>query len=100
LAAGRRATRAAALAFRGGPRTRCCARSSAPATWRLRLEPCGSPRRAAGCLLQYVRDTQKPRCRTCRGDRRELRDEALQIDAATRRNLELDTSLAGRGRQR
>ncbi|MEM9383669.1 MAG: DNA mismatch repair protein MutS [Pseudomonadota bacterium] len=51
---------------------------------------------AAGALLQYVRDTQRsalPHLTTLRTERR---DEALVLDAITRRNLELDRSLAGR----
>ena len=51
---------------------------------------------AAGCLLQYVRDTQKSALPHLRGLRCEERDEALLLDAATRRNLELDASLSGR----
>ena len=51
---------------------------------------------AAGCLLNYVRETQKSALPHLRGIRCELRDEALLLDAATRRNLELDTSLSGR----
>jgi DNA mismatch repair protein MutS len=51
---------------------------------------------AAGCLLQYVRDTQKSALPHLRGIRCEERDEALLLDAATRRNLELDSSVAGR----
>ena len=51
---------------------------------------------AAGCLLQYVRDTQKSALPHLRGIRCEERDEALLLDAATRRNLELDSSLSGR----
>ncbi len=51
---------------------------------------------AAGCLLNYVRETQKSALPHLRGIRCEERDEALQLDAATRRNLELDTSLSGR----
>ena len=51
---------------------------------------------AAGCLLAYVRDTQKTALPHLRGIRTEERDEALLIDAATRRNLELDSSLSGR----
>jgi DNA mismatch repair protein MutS len=51
---------------------------------------------AAGCLLQYVRDTQKSALPHLRGLRREERSDALLIDAATRRNLELDSSLSGR----
>ncbi|MCJ7452807.1 MAG: DNA mismatch repair protein MutS, partial [Steroidobacteraceae bacterium] len=51
---------------------------------------------AAGCLLQYVRDTQKSALPHLRGIRCEEREEALLLDAATRRNLELDASLSGR----
>lgn len=51
---------------------------------------------AAGCLLQYVRDTQKASLPHLRGLRTEERGEAVLLDAATRRNLELDTSLADR----
>jgi len=52
---------------------------------------------AAGCLLNYVRETQKSALPHLRGIRCELRDDALLLDAATRRNLELDASLSGRG---
>ncbi|MGQ0429502.1 MAG: DNA mismatch repair protein MutS [Gammaproteobacteria bacterium] len=51
---------------------------------------------AAGALLQYVRDTQKGALPHLTGLACESRDEALAMDAATRRNLELDESLAGR----
>jgi DNA mismatch repair protein MutS len=51
---------------------------------------------AAGALLQYVRDTQKGALPHLTALMRESRDEALALDAATRRNLELDASLAGR----
>ena len=51
---------------------------------------------AAGALLQYTRDTQKGALPHLTSITRESRDEALVLDAATRRNLELDTSLAGR----
>ncbi len=51
---------------------------------------------AAGCLLQYVRDTQKASLPHLRGLRTEERGEAVLLDAATRRNLELSTSLADR----
>jgi DNA mismatch repair protein MutS len=51
---------------------------------------------AAGCLLNYVRDTQKSALPHLRGLRTEHRDDALLLDAATRRNLELDASLSGR----
>ncbi|NGP52137.1 DNA mismatch repair protein MutS [Thioalkalivibrio sp. XN8] len=51
---------------------------------------------AAGCLLQYVLDTQRSALPHLRGLATETRDEALLMDAATRRNLELDRSLSGR----
>jgi DNA mismatch repair protein MutS len=51
---------------------------------------------AAGCLLNYVRETQKSALPHLRGIRCEERDEALLLDAATRRNLEIETSLSGR----
>ena len=51
---------------------------------------------AAGCLLNYVRETQKSALPHLRGIRCELREDALLLDAATRRNLELDSTLSGR----
>ncbi len=51
---------------------------------------------AAGCLLQYVHDTQRQAVPHLRGLVTEHRDEAVVMDAATRRNLEIDASLAGR----
>ncbi|MGH8302280.1 MAG: DNA mismatch repair protein MutS [Steroidobacteraceae bacterium] len=51
---------------------------------------------AAGALLQYVRDTQKTALPHIRGLHVEERTDALIIDAATRRNLELDASFTGR----
>jgi DNA mismatch repair protein MutS len=50
---------------------------------------------AAGALLQYVRDTQKAALPHIRGLAVEERSDALQLDATTRRNLELDSSLSG-----
>ena len=50
---------------------------------------------AAGALLQYVRDTQKAAVPHIRTLQVEQRGDALMLDAATRRNLELDTSLSG-----
>jgi len=49
---------------------------------------------AAGALLQYVRDTQKAAVPHIRSLHVEERTDALIIDAATRRNLELDVSLS------
>jgi len=51
--------------------------------------------RAAGALLQYVRDTQKSALPHIRSMRVEERSDALGLDATTRRNLELDESLSG-----
>jgi DNA mismatch repair protein MutS len=50
---------------------------------------------AAGALLQYVRDTQKSAVPHIRALRVEARGEALLLDAASRRNLEIDASLTG-----
>ena len=52
--------------------------------------------RAAGGLLQYVNDTQRTALPHLTGLVTEYSSDALLMDAATRRNLELDTSLAGR----
>jgi DNA mismatch repair protein MutS len=51
---------------------------------------------AAGGLLQYVRDTQKTALPHLTSLAVEDRDDALQVDAATRRNLEIESSLSGR----
>src|ERR1700678_3005367 len=51
---------------------------------------------AAGALLSYVRETQKAALPHLRSLSSEERDGALIMDPATRRNLELDESLAGR----
>jgi DNA mismatch repair protein MutS len=50
---------------------------------------------AAGALLQYVRETQRSALPHIRALLIEQRSEALALDAATRRNLELDQSLSG-----
>ena len=50
---------------------------------------------AAGALLQYVGETQKTAVPHIRTLTVENRAEALMLDAATRRNLELDSSLSG-----
>jgi len=50
---------------------------------------------AAGALLQYVRDTQKSALPHIRALNVEERTDALILDAASRRNLELDVSLTG-----
>jgi DNA mismatch repair protein MutS len=51
---------------------------------------------AAGALLQYVQETQRAALPHLAGLATEARDEAVLIDAATRRNLELERSLNGR----
>ena len=51
--------------------------------------------RAAGALLQYAQDTQKAALPHIRALTVQARDEGLQLDAATRRNLELDRGLTG-----
>ena len=51
---------------------------------------------AAGALLGYARETQKAALPHLRSFATEERDAALIMDPATRRNLELDESLAGK----
>jgi DNA mismatch repair protein MutS len=50
---------------------------------------------AAGALLQYAKDTQKAALPHIRALLVQRRDEGLQLDAATRRNLELDRGMNG-----
>jgi DNA mismatch repair protein MutS len=50
---------------------------------------------AAGCLLQYARDTQRAALPHIQGIAVERREEAVIMDPATRRNLEIATSLSG-----
>lgn len=45
---------------------------------------------AAGCLLQYVKDTQRSAIPHLRGLTRERREDAVIMDAETRRNLEIE----------
>jgi DNA mismatch repair protein MutS len=54
---------------------------------------------AAGGLLQYVRDTQRGALPHLRGLAVEQHDDALVLDAASRRNLEIDRNLGGRDQQ-
>lgn len=51
---------------------------------------------AAGALLAYVQETQRASLAHLRGIRTEDRNDALILDAATRRNLEIDSSVSGR----
>jgi DNA mismatch repair protein MutS len=50
---------------------------------------------AAGALLAYVQDTQRMALPHLTGLTTEQRSDALIMDAATRRNLELDASMTG-----
>jgi DNA mismatch repair protein MutS len=50
---------------------------------------------AAGALLGYARETQRGALPHLRGLRRERHDEALLLDAASRRNLEIDVQQGG-----
>ena len=51
---------------------------------------------AAGCLLQYVSNTQRSALPHLRGLQREEHSEYVGMDAATRRNLEIETSASGK----
>lgn len=50
---------------------------------------------AAGCLLSYTQETQRTDLPHIRSLSIENRDDAVAMDAATRRNLELDINLGG-----
>ena len=50
---------------------------------------------AAGCLLQYVKDTQRSNLPHITALAVERRSDSVVLDAATRRNLEIDRNLAG-----
>ena len=50
---------------------------------------------AAGCLIQYARETQKSDLPHIQGIQVERQEDSVILDAASRRNLELDINLAG-----
>lgn len=50
---------------------------------------------AAGCVLAYAQETQRTSLPHITRIQVEDRDEAVTMDAATRRNLEIDTNLTG-----
>ena len=50
---------------------------------------------AAGCLLNYTKETQRTAMPHVRGIHHENRNESVILDAATRRNLEIDTNPSG-----
>ena len=52
---------------------------------------------AAGCLLAYVKETQRTELPHIRGLRKITGDDAVHIDGASRRNLELTTNIRGGG---
>jgi len=51
--------------------------------------------RAAGCLLAYAQETQRTELPHIRTIGFEDRDQAVAMDASTRKNLELDANLSG-----
>ena len=59
------------------------------------IEQMNSAIGAAGCLLQYVLDTQKQAVPHIQSIQTEQHDECLALDAISRRNLELETNLRG-----
>ncbi|MCH8501775.1 MAG: DNA mismatch repair protein MutS [Aliidiomarina sp.] len=50
---------------------------------------------AAGCVLQYMKDTQRASLPHIRAIRQEQSDEAISLDRITRKNLELTQNLQG-----
>lgn len=50
---------------------------------------------AAGCLIQYAKETQRTALPHIQTIRHERRDETVILDAATRRNLEIEFNLHG-----
>jgi DNA mismatch repair protein MutS len=50
---------------------------------------------ATGCLLNYVKDTQRTQLQHIQPIRIERREESIALDATTRRNLELTLNLQG-----
>jgi len=50
---------------------------------------------AAGCLLQYVKDTQRTQLPHILGLSIEQREDAIILDAVSQRNLEITTNLSG-----
>jgi len=58
-------------------------------------EELGAAIAAAGALLQYAKDTQRSALPHIQAITLEHKDESVQIDGATRRNLEIDLNLSG-----
>lgn len=59
------------------------------------IENCTLGLQTAGCLIQYVKDTQKTALPHIKGVQLDSQSDAILLDAATRRNLELTQNLAG-----
>ncbi|WP_369700094.1 DNA mismatch repair protein MutS [Grimontia sp. AD028] len=59
------------------------------------VEECSLGLAAAGCLMQYVKDTQRTALPHIRALVKENKDQSVILDAATRRNLELTQNLSG-----
>ncbi|WP_413730903.1 DNA mismatch repair protein MutS [Sodalis sp. RH22] len=59
------------------------------------IERASAALRAAGCLLQYVKDTQRTSLPHIRAITLERQQDGIVMDAATRRNLELTQNLSG-----
>lgn len=59
------------------------------------VENAHSGLRAAGCIMQYVKDTQRSALPHIRSIQLESQDDTVLMDAATRRNLELTQNLSG-----
>ncbi|HEY0211221.1 DNA mismatch repair protein MutS [Acerihabitans sp.] len=59
------------------------------------IERASAALRAAGCLLQYVKDTQRTSLPHIRAITLERQQDGIVMDAATRRNLELTQNLGG-----
>lgn len=59
------------------------------------VEECALGLAAAGCLMQYVKDTQRTSLPHIRSLVKENKDQSVILDAATRRNLELTQNLSG-----
>lgn len=59
------------------------------------VDECNNGLCAAGCLLQYAKDTQRTAMPHIRAIVKENKEHAVVLDAATRRNLELTQNLSG-----
>ncbi|ATF10006.1 DNA mismatch repair protein MutS [Candidatus Enterovibrio altilux] len=61
----------------------------------LGVEECTLGLAAAGCLMQYIKNTQRTALPHIRALVKEHKDQSVILDAATRRNLELTQNLSG-----